>query len=472
MRRRIVAAGLFVLCSVAQAFDPLGSERDLGAVPPLGQVPLDAELVGGSACPPPFAGGLIPLSEVVKRALCRDPRTRSAWADTSLAAARLGVARAAYLPTVTGSLSRSRIGQTIGQGGGTLRNDGTSRVGQLDLAWNLFDFGQREANVDSARQTLLAAAASHNLTIQNVFLDAANAYFSLLNAQGELTVAREVERINLQSFMAAEAKHAAGVGDLSAKLQTQTAFAQAILARVKAEGALRNAQGQLAVSIGESPDRNIAVDADDARLPDTAFVQGMSDLLEAAQQAHPELRAARARLNAARARIAVADRAYLPTVSLNATRANTAREFDSNVADLDQRDRSVTVQVNVPVFDGFSRHYQTRAARAEFELADADLRSTEQKIALEVWQAYQTLESQTHALDSTLKLLGFATKSLEVAQGRYKAGVGSTLELLEAQRAMADAAQQRINALSSWRATRLRLAASLGRLGFWSVSGS
>jgi outer membrane protein len=124
------------------------------------------------------------------------------------------------------------------------------------------------------------------------------------------------------------------------------------------------------------------------------------------------------------------------------------------------------------VFDGFSRHYQTRAARAEFELADADLRSTEQKIALEVWQAYQTLESQTHALDSTLKLLGFATKSLEVAQGRYKAGVGSTLELLEAQRAMADAAQQRINALSSWRATRLRLAASLGRLGFWSVSGS
>jgi outer membrane protein len=59
-----------------------------------------------------------------------------------------------------------------------------------------------------------------------------------------------------------------------------------------------------------------------------------------------------------------------------------------------------------------------------------------------------------------------------VAQGRYKAGVGSTLELLEAQRAMADAAQQRINALATWRATRLRLAASLGKLGFWSVAGA
>lgn len=92
-------------------------------------------------------------------------------------------------------------------------------------------------------------------------------------------------------------------------------------------------------------------------------------------------------------------------------------------------------------------------------------------MALEVWQAFQSLQSETEALASTEKLLGFATKSLEVAQGRFKAGVGSTLELLEAQRAMADAAQQRINALANWRATRLRLATSLGRIGFWSVAG-
>ena len=156
------------------------------------------------------------------------------------------------------------------QGGSTARNDGTTRIAQLELGWNLFDFGQREANVESARQTLLAAVASQDLGVQTVFLDAANAYFALLAAQGELAVAREVERINLQSFMAAEAKHAAGVGDLTSKLQTQTAFAQAILARVRAEGAVRNAQGKLAVSVGESPERPLTVDADDARLSGAA----------------------------------------------------------------------------------------------------------------------------------------------------------------------------------------------------------
>ena len=472
MRRLLAAAGLLVACGSVLAFDPLGSRTDLRDLTAPGRVPLDAELSGGVSCPEPFAGGEISLSEVVRRALCRDPRTRQAWAEASLAAARLGAARAAYLPTLNGSLTRSRIGQTLEQGGNTVRSDGRNRGSQLDLAWNLFDFGQREANVDSARQTLLAAAASQNLSIQTIFLDAANAYFSLLNAQGELAVAQEVERINLQSFLAAEAKHAAGVGDLTSKLQTQTAFAQAILARVRAEGNLRNAQGQLAVSIGEPPLRAVKVEADDANLPDTSFVKGVDELLDLAQKAHPELAAARARLSSARARIAVADRAYLPTLSLNAVRSTSDRRYDSATPALDQNDRSVSVQLSVPIFDGFSRHYQGLAARAELEQADAELRGVEQKVALEVWQAYQTLQTQTQTLDSTQKLLGYASKSLEVAQGRYKAGVGSTLELLEAQRAMADAAQQRINALATWRATRLRLAASLGKLGFWSVAGA
>ncbi len=245
MRRVALALTALAVWGSAQAFDPLGSERLLAALPPPGQLPLDAELAGGPACPAPGVDtrGPISLGEVVKRALCHDPRTRQAWAESRLQAARLGVARAAYLPTLTASLSEARSGQTVSQGGASTRTDAGTRSTRLDLGWNLFDFGQREASVESARQTLQAAVASQDLGVQTVFLDAANAYFGLLAAQGELAVAREVERTNLESFMAAEAKHAAGIGDLTSKLQTQTAFAQAILARVRAEGALRNARG-------------------------------------------------------------------------------------------------------------------------------------------------------------------------------------------------------------------------------------
>jgi len=113
MRRLLAAAALLAVCGPAAAFDPLGSRADLLDLTPPGQVPLDAELSGGVRCPEPFAGGDISLSEVVRRALCRDPRTRQAWAAASLAAARLGAARAAYLPTLSGSLTRSRTGQSL-----------------------------------------------------------------------------------------------------------------------------------------------------------------------------------------------------------------------------------------------------------------------------------------------------------------------------------------------------------------------
>lgn len=474
MKRRLSWILAVLLSSSAWAFDPLRSAADLAAAPSPGTVPLDAELVGGPRCPGPLPAtpqaAPISLAEVVKRALCQDPRSRLAWAESQRQAAYLGIARSAYLPSLNVSASRLRADQSVQQGGAKIRNDSSARTTRFDLAWNLFDFGQREANVASARETLLAALASQNLAVQTVFVEAANAYFSLLAAQGELAVAQEVERINLQSFLAAEAKHAAGVGDLTGKLQTQTAFAQAVLSRVRAEGTLANAQGSLAVAMGESPERKWLVEADDARLPDTAFVRSVGEMLEAAQRDHPELAAGRARLAAAQARITAAERAYLPSVSLNASQGRSTRDVvASTLPDSTQHDRSLSVQLNVPLFDGFSRHYQTRVARADYESAAADLRSVEQKVGLEVWRAYQTLQSETQALSSTEKLLAYATKSLEVARGRFKAGVGSTLELLEAQRAMADAAQQRIAALANWRATRLRLAASLGRLGFWSV---
>ena len=67
-----------------------------------------------------------------------------------------------------------------------------------------------------------------------------------------------------------------------------------------------------------------------------------------------------------------------------------------------------------------------------------------------------------------------ATQSYQVALGRYKAGVGSMLELLSAQNALVDAKQRKTSALSSWKIARIQLLASLGQLGLkeWSSENS
>ena len=95
MRRLVRFAALLaaIAATSAHAFDPLGSQRDLAGLAPPGLLPLDAELVGGPACPGPLPAALpdgrISLAETIKRALCQDPRTRQAWAQSQIQAAQV-----------------------------------------------------------------------------------------------------------------------------------------------------------------------------------------------------------------------------------------------------------------------------------------------------------------------------------------------------------------------------------------------
>jgi len=470
MKRWMTALAGMCVVSAAHAFDPLRVARELPPPPAMERLPATAGDGSAGRCPGPrdTLSPQIRIDEVVRRALCADPRTHIAWAGIALRAAERGQLRAEFLPRVDATIGRSRRDQRVTQGNASLDSEVDTDSYSLELGWTLFDFGQRGARADRAEQAVLAALASRDATLQQVFLDAATAYYNLLSAQGALAVAEEVERINLQGYLAADAKHAAAIGNLTEKLQTQTALGQAILSRVQAEGALQEARGRLAVLIGLSPDTPLRLDEDDARLPDIAFVSTMTDMLQKAEARHPELRSARARVEAAKAELTATERAHLPSVRLSASHQN-QRLAPSSSEHSDQRDNLVAIQVQIPLFDGFSRAYATRAAEAALTEAEGQLEVARRQVAQEVWLAFHALQTGTRTVEKSAELLGFATRSLEVAQGRYKAGIGGTLELLEAQRALADAARQRIGALADWRAVRLRLAAALGRLGLWTL---
>ncbi|KVS67644.1 hypothetical protein WK41_21900 [Burkholderia cepacia] len=84
-----------------------------------------------------------------------------------------------------------------------------------------------------------------------------------------------------------------------------------------------------------------------------------------------------------------------------------------------------------------------------------------------VWKSYQRLQTDTENLGNSKDLLEDARRALDIARGRYKAGVGTFTELLNAQAALNDARKQRVLAVSKWRTARLKLAESLGKLGLW-----
>ena len=103
--------------------------------------------------------------------------------------------------------------------------------------------------------------------------------------------------------------------------------------------------------------------------------------------------------------------------------------------------------------------------------SQADAESLEQLIILQVWQSYQAVKTAEKRVGSARDLLASAQQSAEVAQGRYKAGVGSILDLLTAQSALANARAQEVQARADWLLSIASLAHDTGTLGLSAGEG-
>ncbi|MGS0742862.1 TolC family protein [Glaciimonas sp. GG7] len=410
------------------------------------------------------------LLDAVERALCRNPQTRLSWANIKAQAAAVGVAQAAYLPNLSAGGSLARVmKQTDIPGFPQFDSYLNTRSSDknINLSWVLYDFGLRAANLESARQLLNAANATQDDALQTVFLHTVQAFYAAQAAQALLVAMVDAEQAAQHSFTVAQAKHVAGAGALADQLQAQTAYAQATLKRVQADGDLHSALGALAILMGLQPNTPLPLAALAETATDTdapLFQQAIESLIAEAIQTHPKILAAKAQLKAAQAKIVAARAEGRPTLALV---GNTDRS-DTPISQVSSRQtvssRSIGIQINIPLTDGLSTSYKVRSAEAQAESREADLADIEQKVTLEVWNSDQALRTETENMTAIKVLVQSARESFDVAQGRYKAGVGNILELLKAQTDLSSAEQQRIITLTHWQTARLRLAASLARL--------
>ncbi|MCI0995607.1 TolC family protein [Pseudomonas corrugata] len=411
------------------------------------------------------------LQESIERILCNDPKTRSAWVHAKAQAAQIGVGRSAYFPKVTGSIGMT-TGRTVTDYDqrSELSGEGSRRQisNRLHFSWVLFDFGQREAELRRSMQLLVAANANQDVVLQKSFASAAELYYRALAAQRSLIISTKVTSFAAENLDAAEARYHSGAAALSDLLQAKTAFSQASLNQIRDTGALRNTVGMLALRMGLSPETPFELEGNLMSLPDAQLIKTIAELFQQAQQNHPALVAVRARIKAAEAKIDASRAAGKPTLSLTADISHT-RIDQSHMLNGDRRDRNraIGLQLNIPLFDGFSQKYQIRSDLAHLEISKEELLEEELKLSLELWENYQTLSSELQRLSHTNKLITQSQQSLEVVQGRYRSGVGSMVELLSALNAYASAEDQYINTLTTWHITRLRFSENLGLLGFW-----
>ena len=396
------------------------------------------------------------LADVADASLCNNPQTREVWANARVQAAQLGVAKSAYLPSLSDNISGS-LGVSRPESD-TRSNPTVNLSNSLAASYLLYDFGNRAANLENARQLLASASASQSSTVQTILLQATVAFYQVQASIAALDAAIEAERASSESFKAADARYKAGVSTPADKLQAQTAYAQLTLTRITSEGNLQNAYGSLANVMGLPANQKLVVVANNNIVP-TGILEDVNGLVEQASQRRPDLMASEAQVKAALANIDASKAAAKPTLSVSL--ANNLQDGSQSTTG---NNSTLGLTLSIPIFNGFAPTYRIRAAEATADLRAAQRDRLRLQISLDVWSAYQNLRTAIESVTATLTLVSSAEESYRVALGRYKAGVGNIIDTLNAQSALASARQQKIQAALNSNIARATLAQAMGAL--------
>lgn len=398
------------------------------------------------------------LADIVDFALRNHPSTRAAWASARAAAAAYGSARGAYLPTVDGDVSATRLKTVASQGRAAVEQSLVSP--SLTLSYLLLDFGGRGGAIETARQGLLAADYGHNAVLQNVVLQVQVAYFQYVASRALLRAQHtSLEEANA-NLAAAEERRRVGVATIADVLQARTAASQAQLDLESTESGLQTARGALALSLGFPANLAYDIDSTAAARPVAPLADSVEALIDTAVRARPDLAAAQAEYGAALGRVAQARGQRLPSLELA---GNVARTYATTIPD-GADSYSLSVGLRIPIFAGFSRIYDQEAAEAEAEAARSRAAQLGQQAIFEVFSSYYALQTAARRVSTADDLLASAQQSSEVALARYKAGVGTALDLLAAQSALAGARAQQIQTRLAWNISLAQLARDAGVL--------
>lgn len=411
----------------------------------------------GAPCAVSNYDNALTLTDVAEAALCNNPQTREAYASARVQAALVGIAKSAYLPSVNDNIAGNLNWANPEQ---SSRNNPYSNLSNNIVAsYLLYDFGNRDANLENARQLLQAASATQSSVVQNVLLNAIQAYYLVQASIAALDAAMESERASEESYKAADARYKVGVATPADKLQAQTLFAQNTLTRITAEGALKTAYGTLANVMGLAANQALKLAPSVLVQPLQSIDQDINALIEQARMRRPDLIASEAQLKAAEAGINASRAAAKPTVSVAMS-----NNFQDGSSLTSTNNSALGMTVSIPLFSGYAPTYRIRSAEAFADVRAAQRDQLRLQISLDVWRAYQNLRTANESIRAAAVLVSSAEESARVALGRYKAGVGNILDTLNAQSALASARQQQIQANLNWNIARAALAQSIGGL--------
>jgi outer membrane protein len=323
-----------------------------------------------------------------------------------------------------------------------------------ELVW---DFGRTTGRWDQAKSAAKAEHANASASRQQVVLGVRTAFFTARANRALIGVALEAVENQRRHLVQVQGFVEVGTRPDIDLLQVRTDEANARVQLIQAENGYETAKAQLNVAMGTEGDTAYEV-ADDALPPIAGEDEDGAALITEALRARPELQRAEEQVRAQEAAVGAARGGWWPSV----TASTAVTDAGQALGDLTWN-WNAQVALNWPLFQGLFTTAQIREFEAGVRAVEADRDTQRQQIRLEVEQARLAVRASKAGLAAATEALANARERLRLAEGRYQTGVGSIIELGDAQLAATNAGGQRVRAEYELATARAQLLEALGR---------
>lgn len=414
---------------------------------------------------PAFAGAQaadslpLTLEAAISLALRNGDEARAAALRIDVADAQVTVARAAALPQLRLNGTQTHVMESArAQAVGSVFNQPNTYNTNASFSQQLYSGGRLSAGRRAARRVRESAKLNETEDRAQVVLDVQGAYLQALFAARALEIQTSAYALAGERVVQAQQFERAGRAARYDVLRARVEQANIEPTLIQARGEAELAQLDLKALINTPPDQPLKL----VTTIDSALVQQMVAQAEATSSAAERASVRSAELVAAARRDAVsaarADR--LPTVGFSAQlgylafpisgfppgrgRLETVACPDGSAPDrvcTAQNggwfpDRSMAFTVSLPVFDGFRAKGNIDLARAQARLAELDLARERERVRIEITSARENLERAKALYSARRQTVSEADEAFRLASLRFARGLGTQLEVSDAQLAL------------------------------------
>ena len=379
------------------------------------------------------------LQKLVRTAMVRNYDLHAAVARINAARANLGLARSDQFPQfdATADITSTRSSQN-GQFGAFAQGGRGRNVGSVFLNLLTFEldvWGRLRQQTKAARAELRASEEDRKAVLTTVVGDVATGYFSLLELDSELDIAKRTLAAREESLLLIRARQQGGLATVLEVRQAEELVYQATQTIPDTERLIEQTENQLSFILGNNPgpitrgqplEQQQTLPIVPAGLP--------SSLLER----RPDIRAAEENLVAQRALVSAAKKAYFPRISLTGLLGFQSDQLSTLFSGA-SRAWTFVPQVSQPIFTAGRLKSGVKSAKARQEFALVQYQQTTQNAFREVsdalvqYRKVKEIRVQQELLVSTLR------DRSQLAYLRYKGGVDTLLNALDSDRELFDA---------------------------------